>query len=169
MPIINIKKYINNEVFHIKRSSFSDNRGTYIETFNLNEFKKNIKDIDFVEDDISTSKKNVLRGIHGNFTTWKLVSCLYGKFEMIVLDYRNGSKTFGQWQKFVLSPEDFSQILVPPGFGNGHLVLSDWAVFHYKQSEYYNPSSQFTVSWRDERFDFKWSIDKPILSERDNI
>jgi dTDP-4-dehydrorhamnose 3,5-epimerase len=143
---------------------FEDFRGTYVETYNkeLYNFAP-----EFVQDDISISKKNVLRGIHGDYKTWKLISCLYGSFYLVVVNWNEYSPQFCQWDFFLLSDRNRKQVLIPPKFGNGHLVLSDLAIFHYKQSTYYDRSSQFTLKWNDPYLNIKWPIKNPILSERD--
>ena len=120
-----------------------------------------------MQDDISISKKKVLRGIHGDNKTWKLVSCLLGKFYLIVVNNKKNSRDYMKWQSFVLSSENRQQILIPPGYGNGHLVLTQKAIFSYKQTTYYDPRSQFTIKWNDEKYKFSWPIKKPILSKRD--
>ena len=154
-------------VLKIKLTSFEDHRGSYIETYNKNFFiEKGIK-VDFLQDDISVSHKNVLRGIHGDQKTWKLISCLYGKFQLIVVNNDLQSNEYKKWESFNLSFENKMQVLVPPKFGNGHLVLSDKCIFHYKQNSEYDRLSQFTIKWNDPSFGFKWSISDPILSERD--
>jgi len=109
----------------------------------------------------------VLKGIHGDNETWKLVSCPHGKFYLVVVNCDTGSKNFGLWQSFVLSDANRLQVLVPPKYGNGHLILSDLAIFHYKQSTYYNPTGQFTYRWDDPKFNIWWPIKNPILSRRD--
>ena len=146
---------------------FNDFRGTYVETYNEKLYRQAGIDVDFVQDDISVSAKNVLRGIHGDDVTWKLVSCLYGEFYLVVLNYDKDSKNFGQWQSFVLSENNRQQVLIPPKHGNGHLVLSETAIFHYKQSTYYDRSKQFTYKWNDPKFNICWPIEEPILSKRD--
>jgi len=154
-------------VLKIKLTSFEDHRGSYIETYNKNFFiQKGIK-IDFLQDDISVSHKNVLRGVHGDQKTWKLISCLYGEFQLIVVNNDMQSDEYKKWESFNLSFENKMQVLVPPKFGNGHLVLSDKCIFHYKQNSEYDRLSQFTIKWNDPSFGFKWSISDPILSERD--
>ena len=154
-------------VLKIKLTSFEDHRGSYIETYNKNFFiEKGIK-VDFLQDDISISHKNVLRGIHGDQKTWKLISCLYGEFQLVVVNNDPQSNEYKKWESFNLSFENKMQVLVPPKFGNGHLVLSDKCIFHYKQSSEYNRSEQFTIKWNDSSFGFKWNISNPILSERD--
>ena len=156
-------------VLLIKLDVFKDFRGEYVETYNEEEYVKKGINIKFIQDDISVSKKNVLRGIHGDSDTWKLISCYYGKFYLVVANCDGKSKNFGKWQSFTLSDKDRSQVLVPPKYGNGHLVLSDITVFHYKQSTYYNPKKQFTYKWNDPKFKIWWPIKNPILSRRDEV
>ncbi len=146
---------------------FKDFRGEYIETYNKYFMVENKIDINFLQDDISVSKKNVLRGIHGNQDTWKLISCLHGCFQLIVVNNDKGSAQYKKWESFDLSSENRFQILVPPKFGNGHLVISEKAIFHYKQNTQYDRNSQFTIKWNDPEFGFKWKINNPILSDRD--
>ncbi len=154
-------------VLSIKLDIFRDFRGNYIEMYNEELYRKRGIKIKFIQDDISVSKKNVLRGIHGDHETWKLISCLYGEFYLVVVDCDDGSKNFGRWQSFGLSDKKRIQILVPPGYGNAHLVLSDTVIFHYKQSTYYKPKRQFTYKWDNPRFNISWPVKNPILSERD--
>lgn len=151
----------------MKLDIFEDHRGQYIETYSKKRYYSNGIDIEFVQDDISVSSKNVLKGIHGDFETWKLITCLYGKFYLVVVDCRQESSSFGRWEPFVLSGENGLQVLVPPGYGNGHLVLSDQAVFHYKQSTYYHPKKQFSYRYDDDRFNIWWPSVTPVLSRRD--
>ena len=156
-------------VLLIKPDVFEDHRGEYIETYNEELFRKKGIDVKFVQDDISVSTKHVLRGIHGDSNTWKLISCLYGTFYLMVVNCDTESENFGKWQSFVLSDRNRYQVLVPPKFGNGHLVLSDKAIFHYKQSTYYNLSGQFTYKWNDPKLNIWWPIKNPILSQRDEV
>ena len=156
-------------VFIIKPPTiFEDFRGTYVELYNEKLYKENFP-VDFTQDDISTSYKNVLRGIHGDSTTWKLVSCLYGSFYLVVVNNKPDTKQYRQWTSVTLSDKNRLQVLIPPGFGNGHLVLTDTAIFHYKQSSYYDRSTQFTISWNDPNLNIYWPISDPILSSRDNL
>ena len=156
-------------VLLIEIEGFKDNRGTYLETYNKKLYLDKGIDIDFIQDDISSSKKNVLRGIHGDDKTWKLISCLFGEFYLVVLNNDKMSSQFGKWTSFNLSANKFQQVLIPPKFGNGHLVLSDRAIFHYKQNTYYNPKGQFTILWNDPAYEIKWPTTEPILSKRDKI
>ena len=156
-------------VLQIFPDIFKDFRGQFVETYNEKLYKKNGINIKFIQDDIALSKKNVLRGIHGDNKTWKLVSCLYGKLYFVVVNCDKESKDFGKGQAFILSDKDRQQILIPPKYGNAYLVLSEKAIFSYKQSTYYDPKRQFSYKWDDPRFKIKWPIKNPILSERDKL
>ena len=156
-------------VLKIRLDAFKDFRGYYIETYNEDLYKKNGIHIKFVQDDISVSHNNVLRGIHGDKNTWKLISCLEGEFYLVVINNDNKSDQFKQWESFLLSEENRIQILVPPKFGNGHYVLSERAIFHYKQNTYYNPSGQFTILWNDSNYQIDWPCKNPIISKRDEL
>ena len=146
---------------------FEDFRGTYVETYNEALYNKSGITVKFVQDDISTSSRHVLRGIHGDSETWKLVSCLYGRFYLVVVNCDTDSGDFGKWQAFTLSDRNREQVLIPPKHGNAHVVLSDTAIFHYKQSTYYDRSKQFSYKWDEPKFNIWWPIKNPILSQRD--
>ena len=162
------------EVVIIQPDIHYDYRGEYIETWNVENFKifdhivNNSKKIEFKQDDISTSVKHTLRGLHGDNKTWKLVQCLYGSLLQVVVDFREDSDTYLEYDMFPLNDKNRNQILIPPGHINGHLVMSDSAIFSYKQSTLYGgPGSQFTVKWNDPKLNIPWPIDNPILSLRD--
>lgn len=146
---------------------FEDFRGTYVETYNEQLYKQAGIGVDFVQDDISVSSKHVLRGIHGDGETWKLVSCLFGKFYLVVINWDDTSPRFCKWESFVLSDVNRFQVLIPPKFGNGHIVLTEQAIFHYKQSSYYNPAGQFTLIWNDPKLNIWWPVKDPLVSRRD--
>lgn len=165
--MIKVEKAKMEGVLLVQLDVFEDFRGEYIETYNEALYRENGIDIKFVQDDISISTRNVLRGIHGDNETWKLISCLQGKFYLVVVNCDKQSADFGKWQSFVLSDKNMLQILVPPRYGNAHLVLSDTTIFHYKQSTYYDRTKQFTYKWDDPEFNIWWPIKKPILSQRD--
>ena len=154
-------------VLIIEPDVFRDLRGQNVKIYNQALYQKNGINVKFIGDDFSVSKKNVLRGIHGDDKTWKLISCLSGKFYLVVVNCDDSSKDFGKWQSFILSDKNRLQVLVPPKYGNAHLIQSSKAIFYYKQSVYYNQSKQFTYRWDDTLFKIKWPIKKPILSERD--
>lgn len=149
-----------------------DHRGEYVETFRADayEFYDRTGDrIQFVEDDISISHRNVLRGLHGDAVTWKLIQCTWGEVFFVVADMRTDSPTYLRWQSFTLSDQNRMQVLVPAGCVNGHFVVSEKAVFSYKQSQYYaGMSAQFTVRWDDPLLAIPWPVSKPILSQRDS-
>ena len=146
---------------------FEDFRGSYVEIYNDQLYRQAGVNVNFIQDDISTSSKHVLRGIHGDSQTWKLISCLAGKFYLVVVNWDKTSSQYGQWEAFILSEDNRQQVLVPPKFGNGHLVLSEQAIFHYKQSTDYDRTSQFTLAWNDPKLKIWWPIKNPILSQRD--
>ena len=157
------------QVILIKPDVFEDHRGEYIEPYNEKLYVQHGINIKFVQDDISVSSMNVIRGIHGDAETWKLISCLYGKFYLVVVNCDKRSNEFGKWQSFVLSDRNMLQVLVPPMHGNAHLILTNKAIFHYKQSTYYDPSRQFTYKWDDPVLNIWWPVKNPVLSMRDEL
>lgn len=165
--MINVERTKLDGVVVIKPSIFEDHRGQYVEIYNEELYMKHGIDVKFIQDDISVSSKDVLRGIHGDLQTWKLISCLHGEFYLVVVNWDSSSSQYRQWESFVLSEKNRMQVLVPSRFGNGHLVLSDRAIFHYKQSTNYNRAGQFTILWNDPELKINWPINNPVLSKRD--
>lgn len=155
------------DVVLIKRNMFEDYRGTFVEIYNQGEYKANGIELNFVRDSISTSSKHVLRGLHYDNKTWKLIQCMYGKIYFVVCDMRKDSPQYLKWQSFILSDQNRFQVLVPPFHANGHLVLSDHCTFHYKMSEYYDPANEKTLKWNDPKANILWPVQQPILSEKD--
>lgn len=152
---------------------FEDYRGSYSETFNDVLYRElaypDVSSLRFVQDDISKSFRGVLRGIHGDEKTWKLVQCLKGAIQTVLVDCREGSMTLHQWHSYILSDANRLQLLIPPGIGNSTLTLTEDSIYHYKQSSYYGGmSSQFTIAWDDPNLDILWAIDDPIVSKRDS-
>tara|TARA_B100000809_G_scaffold266807_1_gene331803 strand:+ start:4841 stop:5386 length:546 start_codon:yes stop_codon:yes gene_type:complete len=150
---------------------FRDFRGSFVETFNEKEYSifkdYNGVPLKFVQDDISESRKNILRGLHGDQKTWKLVQCLKGSVVLAVVDMRQSSPTYLMSEIFSISDTDRRQILIPARFANGHLCMSD-CIFAYKQTTYYEGREpQFTLKWNDPAFNIRWPITNPILSDRD--
>jgi len=154
---------------------FEDYRGTYTQLYHKKDYEEVIEKelgekVEFLEDDFAMSSKNVLRGIHGDDRTWKLVTCLFGKFYIVVVNCDKDSENFGKWQSFVLTKENGKQVLIPPKHGHGYVVLTDNSVFHYKQSCYYQGmKEQFTYKYDDPKFKIQWPIKNPTLSKRDEI
>ncbi|MGQ3297774.1 dTDP-4-dehydrorhamnose 3,5-epimerase [Reyranella sp.] len=146
---------------------FEDFRGHYVETYNERLYREAGIDQHFIQDDISVSRRHVLRGIHGDGKTWKLISCLQGSFYMVVINNDPQSSQYRKWTSFTLSDSNRLQVLVPPKFGNGHVVMSEQAIFHYKQTTDYDRSGQFTLVWNDPSLNIWWPVQDPIVSERD--
>lgn len=144
-----------------------DFRGDYVETYNEELYRAAGIADRFVQDDYATSARHVLRGIHGDRKTVKLISCLYGKLYVIVVNNDPKSAQYRKWQSFTLSDRNRMQVYVPAGFGNAYLVMSAKALFHYKQTTYYDRPGQFTIKWNDPAYAFWWPVQEPILSERD--
>jgi dTDP-4-dehydrorhamnose 3,5-epimerase len=147
---------------------FEDFRGVYIESYNESLYKAHGINHEFIQDDFSISRRGVLRGIHGDNKTHKLVSCIFGSFYLLVVNNDPSSVQFKKWEAFTLSDKNNHQILVPPNYGNGHLVISESAIFHYKQTTEYNRAGQFTINWDNPDYNFIWPIKEPILSTRDS-
>jgi dTDP-4-dehydrorhamnose 3,5-epimerase len=165
--MIKVEKTKLEGVLLIQLDSFEDHRGEYVETYNERDYRAAGIDVAFNQDDYSISTKNVLRGLHGDAETWKLITCPYGKLYLVVVNCVESSPNFGKWEAFVLSDRNHRQVLIPPNYGNGHMVLSDQAMFAYKQSAYYNPKTQFSYKWDDPLFNIWWPIRNPIISRRD--
>ncbi len=146
---------------------FEDYRGQYIETYNKELFHKAGIDLEFVQDSFSISSRHVLRGLHGDTKTWKLVSCLQGKFYLVVVNNNPASPQYKQWRSFTISDVNRLHVLIPPMFGNGHLVLSEQAIFHYKQTSYYDRASQFTLLWDAPDLNIWWPTEPLIITPRD--
>lgn len=154
-------------VLLITPETFEDFRGEYVELYNRELYQQAGIAVDFVQDDISVSSLHVLRGFHGDSATTKLISCLLGRFYMVVANCDENSAQYGQWQAFTLTEKNRRQVLVPPRHGLAHLALSERIIFHYKQSTYYDPAAQFTRLWNDPELNVWWPIKNPILSQRD--
>lgn len=155
----------------IKTNVFYDFRGEYVETFREKNYDFTDRDgnkVHFVEDDISMSKKDVLRGLHGDPKTWKLIQCLYGEIYLAVVDMREDSPSYLKWEAFAINEKNRTQVLIPAGCANGHLCLSDKCIFSYKQSQYYDGADkQFTVRWDDPKLNIFWPVKQPLVSVRD--
>jgi dTDP-4-dehydrorhamnose 3,5-epimerase len=151
---------------------FYDFRGEYVETFRKSTHDFTDREgnkVEFVEDDISMSNYSVLRGLHGDDKTWKLIQCLYGEIYIVVVDMRKDSPTYLNTESFAVNEKNRQQILVPAGCVNGHLCLSSKCIFSYKQSQYYSGAgNQFTVRWDDPKLSIFWPIKTPLVSVRDS-
>lgn len=159
------------DVIIIKPSVFWDDRGNIYTSYNADLYGEYLpKKLDFKHDKFAESKQNVLRGLHGDTKTWKMVSCVFGEIYEVVADMRPNSKTYLKWDGWWLNSNEFTQVLIPPGFVNGYFVKSEKAVFHYKlayDGEYTDAGEQITVLWNDNRLNIIWSCSDPILQARD--
>ena len=156
----------------IEPKVFGDERGFFLETFQLSRYAEEAGiTLPFVQDNHSRSSKGVLRGLHFQIKKpqGKLVRVVKGEVYDIAVDIRPHSNTFGQWEGVILSEENKKQLWVPPGFAHGFLVLSDVADFEYKCTDYYDPSDEGSILWSDPDLKIDWPILNPILSEKDSL
>ena len=157
-------------VFIITPNKFKDLRGDIWTAFrdeNLAYLAINAK---FKHDKFINSHFNVLRGIHGDSKTYKLVTCVYGEILQVVVDCRPESSSYLKHESFLINQKEQKLILLPPNMGNAHYVRSKEAVYYYKlayDGEYIDADEQFTLAWNDERLKINWGAKNPILSERD--
>ena len=146
-------------------SAFKDKRGLY-----WTSWEKKYDKINYNHDKFSLSKKNVLRGLHGDKKTWKLVSCVYGEVFLAVINFNKNSKFYLKKKYFKLSHKNRRQVLIPPNYLNGYLCLTNECVFHYKLSyngKYVDKNDQFSIRWNDPKININWPVKQPILSLRD--
>ncbi|MEW6314518.1 MAG: dTDP-4-dehydrorhamnose 3,5-epimerase [Pseudomonadota bacterium] len=155
----------------IEPTLYGDERGFFFESFNQREFNQVIgRDYSFVQDNHSRSAKNVLRGLHYQIkqTQGKLVRVAAGEVYDIAVDLRAGSPTFGKWVGNYLSADNKLIMWIPPGFAHGFLVISDYAEFLYKTTDYYAPQFQRCIAWDDPKLAINWPLSgDPILSDKD--
>jgi dTDP-4-dehydrorhamnose 3,5-epimerase len=148
-----------------------DDRGIIYTSFYENNFTDYLPaNLKFKHDKFSSSKKNVLRGIHGDVKSWKLISCVYGEIYQVVVDCRPDSPTYNQWEAFTINSDSPQMILLPPQMGNSFCVKSEMAIYHYKlayNGEYLDAADQFSLKWNDPSIGIEWPIEDPILSNRD--
>ena len=162
------------DVFLMMPTVFGDHRGFFMETFRQAEFDAFCGHHDFVQDNHSGSPRGILRGLHYQLhqTQGKLVRAAVGEVFDVAVDIRQGSKTFGQWVGVVLSAENRHQLWVPPGFAHGYYVMSEWAEFLYKATDYYAPEWERSILWNDPAIGIDWPLKEgflPTLSKKDAI
>lgn len=145
-----------------------DSRGEFYEVFQQQRYAEH-KIPTFVQDNTSRSVKNTLRGLHYQLpkSQGKLVWVTHGTVWDVVVDIRTQSPTFGKWLGITLSDENHLQLYIPPGFAHGFCVVSDYADFHYKCTEYYTPHCEQGIAWNDKQLNITWPINNPILSPKD--
>ena len=148
---------------------YTDARGFFMETFNAKRYGKHGISENFVQDNFSSSKYGVVRGLHYQHPNGqgKLVQVTVGEVFDVVVDIRRGSPTFGQWLGVTLSEENKSQLWIPSGFAHGFCVTSEHAVFTYKCTEFYDPDSEKSIRWNDPKIGVEWPISDALLSPKD--
>ena len=161
----------------IEPTVFGDQRGYFVETYNYNDFAAAGIDCTFVQDNQSASKKGVLRGLHFQieFPQDKLVRVIKGEVFDVVVDLREGSDTFGKWFGVILSEENKKQLFIPKNFAHGFVVLSDYAEFCYKVTDFYHPNDEGGLLWKDPDIGIDWPMPEGMteadltMSDKDKV
>ena len=159
-------------VYIIDVKTYGDNRGYFMETYKDSDFKAAGLDYNFVQDNQSSSRKGVLRGLHFQKThpQAKLVRVIKGEVFDVAVDLRKGSKTYGRWVGVLLSEENHRQFMIPRGFAHGFVVVSDYAEFAYKCDDVYHPEDEGGIMWNDPAIGIEWpDVGEIILSEKDKV
>ena len=162
------------DVLLLEPKVFGDARGFFFESFNANAFRQATGfDGNFVQNNHSRSAKGVLRGLHYQIqnTQGKIVRVIRGEVFDVAVDMRKGSPTFGQWDGFTLSAENFRSVWIPPGFAHGFVALSDVVEMTYKATDFYAPQFERSLLWNDPTVAIDWPLDRldgaPLLSPKD--
>ncbi|MDA9033420.1 dTDP-4-dehydrorhamnose 3,5-epimerase [Gammaproteobacteria bacterium] len=156
----------------IEPEVYGDERGFFLETFQKDRYLNELKiSYDFVQDNHSRSAKGVLRGLHFQKTKpqGKLVRVVRGEVFDVAVDIRKKSPTFGKHISVILNEKNKRQLWVPPGFAHGFIVLSDFADFEYKCTEYYDPDDEGSIIWNDTDLKIEWPVLDPSLSDKDKV
>jgi len=157
-------------VYVFETPKYKDKRGTFTVPFNLKEFRETTNFYaDFVQDNLSISKKGVLRGLHYQVKNpqGKLVKVIKGSVQDVVVDLRRQSPTFGKHLSIILSSKNNLSLWVPPGFAHGFLSLSEGTHFFYKVTDEYIPENERSLIWNDSELNIDWKIHNPIISQKD--
>lgn len=160
------------DVYIIDVKTYGDNRGYFMETYKESDFKEAGLNYNFVQDNQSSSRKGVLRGLHFQkaHPQAKLVRVIKGEVFDVAVDLRKGSETYGQWVGVLLSEENHRQFMIPRGFAHGFVVVSDYAEFAYKCDELYHPEDEGGIMWNDPAIGIDWpDVGEIILSEKDKV
>ncbi|MFA7360020.1 MAG: dTDP-4-dehydrorhamnose 3,5-epimerase [Candidatus Kapaibacterium sp.] len=158
------------DVFLIKPKVFPDDRGYFFESFSERYFNEQGLFLNFVQDNISYSKKGTIRGLHyqvGEYAQGKLCQVISGSVLDVAVDVRFGSPTFGEHITAELSDENHNLLWIPPGFAHGFSVLSDTAVFHYKCTAFYRKPDERAILFNDPDLNINWKVDAKNISEKD--
>ncbi len=153
----------------IEPITHADDRGFFLESFERERYRELGITEDFVQDNHSRSRKNVLRGLHftKNKPQAQILTVMRGRIFDVVVDIRKGSLTFGKWFGAELGDEGLRQIYIPHGFAHGFCVLSEFADLHYKVSQRYDPGGECGIIWNDIEIKIDWPVREPLISERD--
>ncbi len=167
--IMNITHASIKDILIIEPLVFEDNRGFFMETYHRNRYLQSGINQSFVQDNLSFSKQNILRGLHYQIKTpqAKLIQVIEGEIFDVAVDIRPDSPTFGQWAGIMLSGKNKRQVLIPAGFAHGFCVLSETAFFSYKCSDFYNPDDEGGILWSDPAIGIDWPVQNPTISEKD--
>jgi len=160
------------DVILIEPKVFGDARGFFMETYQAQRFAEAGIQANFVQDNHSGSRQGTLRGLHYQIQQpqGKLVRAVVGEVFDVAVDLRKSSPHFGKWFGLVLSAENKRMLWVPPGFGHGYYVLSEWAEFVYKTTDFYAPQWERTLRWDDPQVGVDWPLvagQPPLLSAKD--
>jgi dTDP-4-dehydrorhamnose 3,5-epimerase len=158
------------EVLILEPKVFEDPRGFFLESYNRKTFKEATGvDSEFVQDNHSRSKKNILRGLHYQIgrPQGKLIRVTFGEIWDVAVDLRKSSSTFGKWVGFSLTGNSKQMAWIPAGFAHGFVVRSDVADVQYKTTDYYSPQHERVLLWNDPEVAIKWPASSPVLNERD--
>ena len=158
-----------NDCFIIEPDVFGDERGFFLESYSLNKYEDIGIRFNFVQDNHSRSSKGVLRGLHMQVSSpqGKLVRVVNGMVFDVAVDLRKDSPSYLKWHAVNLSGENKKQFWIPPGFAHGFLVLSDYADFEYKCTNYYKPEDEITIRWDDPTIGIDWPLKDLIISQKD--
>ena len=157
-------------VWLMKPDRFKDDRGEFLEMFRVEVFKAHGLEFEYVQDNISVSKKGTIRGLHYQLPPMsqaKLVMVPAGKILDVAVDIRQHSPTYMQHYSAILSSENRQMMFIPSGFAHGFSVLSDEATVYYKCNNYYNKKLERGIKWDDPDLKINWKVDGPILSDKD--
>ena len=155
----------------IEPRMFADARGSFFESWNQQAYAEAGLDLRFVQGNVSTSQRGVLRGLHYQWPNpqGKLVSVLEGEVYDVAVDIRRGSPHFGRWTAAILSADNHRQLWIPEGFAHGFATLSDHAVFVYQCTAFYDRAADAGIRWNDARLAIDWPLAEPLLSDKDAI
>lgn len=160
-------------LYEIQPCFFSDERGYFLETYTIRDFKDCGLALPFVQDNQAKSIKGVVRGLHfqKKYPQGKLVHCITGSIYDVSVDLRKGSETFGNYFGIILDAEKMNMIYIPEGFAHGYTVLTDTAIISYKSTEYYHPEDEGGIIWNDASLNINWydylDREKTVLSQKD--